>query len=866
MRIGAPPRMAKASVPETERARHQDPASQLAVSSEQPGPVAAPADVRHLDVDLRDQHVRAEDPQADTGVASEATAPGRDAGATARSGAEPPRERHGTPAPAQAGPRRQPAAAFAAQPQPGSTSAPLTADDIFLGLGRLPVFVFADLFSAIDAGRPLDAVSRLLARDVRTRVAGEPDAGARETVSPEPAGVRIQVATANGTRAGLLSWAEVADRVQPGLTPGRRQTIVQAYRTELRFAAAGASFRAIGEGSLAVGAERELRNLAKAAVTTMLDVARTGARRRVGRPPRQSADDEAAALQRITDLANALPAQPPRPRTPVSQVKVGDVIGHPGYKLQPFRVSVPPRQHGTGVEITGTLTEPVGDEPAGEITVTLSADRQTNPVVSVIPVPARSLRTLLPAVDTLEDTGQRRTAGHGSAAISDAQPSAGIGFAQPARPSRHQQAGMPETTTPISIPATKTPNTADGGIAPSAGTAGASQPTAEVPSQEEIMAEEPAATSPADGPDPAPATSPVAGKAPRQPASSSSSGSPAADRLTRPSDSSDLMAELDRVLDAIIERRRAAARQETAPGDFADIRTAFTLLRNALDQPSPGTGSSPRLAAPGPYRAEHGPSVPSAAGDGYAASNGYDAQDGDFDDIRAAFAELRYVLDLPPQGRHARGSATPDPAADRPLDQAAAEAQACARWYSDTPEWQRITRIGCAARELIRAIREAAGDYWAEIRQDIRVRGFARTLAARVSLAVSGTAHVLATRLERAGHRNTRTFRAAWGLHRATANFADRIMNYVPPRSPGRMDEARRIISDLGVRQGGPADSAGFPGNGASRQPVGAPSPVTLARTSFPVPVSRTGDVPSPEPARPAAASPGRHRSPACRP
>ena len=296
-----------------------------------------------------------------------------------------------------------------------------------------PVFVFADLFSAIDAGQPLDAVSRLLARDARTRVAGEPDAGARETVTPGPAGVRIQVATANGTRAGLLSWAEVADRVQPGLTPGRRQTIVQAYRTELRFAAAGASFRAIGEGSLAVGAERELRNLAKAAVTTMLDVARTGARRRGGPRPRQPADDEAAALQRITDLANALPAQPPRPRTPVSQVTAGDIIGHPGYKLQPFRVSAPPRHHGTQVEITGNLTEPAGDEPAGEITVTLSVDRQPDPVVSVIPVPARSLRTLLPAVGTLEDTGQRQTAGHDTAAIPDAQPAARTGLAQPPR-------------------------------------------------------------------------------------------------------------------------------------------------------------------------------------------------------------------------------------------------------------------------------------------------------------------------------------------------------------------------------------------------------------------------------------------------
>ena len=151
------------------------------------------------------------------------------------------------------------------------------------------------------------------------------------------------------------------------------------------------------------------------------------------------------------------------------------------------------------------------------------------------------------------------------------------------------------------------------------------------------MADAPAATSPADGPVPALATSPVAGEAARHPGSSG--GRPATDRLTRPSDGSDLMAELDRVLDAIIERRRAAARQETASDDFADIRAAFTLLRNALDQPSPGTRSSPRLAVP--YRAEPGPSVPSAASDGHAASNGHDAQDGDFDDIRAAFADLR---------------------------------------------------------------------------------------------------------------------------------------------------------------------------------------------------------------------------------
>ena len=45
--------------------------------------------------------------------------------------------------------------------------------------------------------------------------------------------------------------------------------------------------------------------------------------------------------------------------------------------------------------------------------------------------------------------------------------------------------------------------------------------------------------------------------------------------------------------------------------------------------------------------------------------------------------------------------------------------------------------------------RRRAADYWDEIRQDIRVRGFTRTLAARACLAVSGTAHILAARIER---------------------------------------------------------------------------------------------------------------------
>src|SRR5215471_6005878 len=94
--------------------------------------------------------------------------------------------------------------------------------------------------------------------------------------------------------------------------------------------------------------------------------------------------------------------------------------------------------------------------------------------------------------------------------------------------------------------------------------------------------------------------------------------------------------------------------------------------------------------------------------------------------------------------------------AARLLDRAVAEAHACARWYREAPEWQRITTINRAARELIDTIREAAGDYWAEIRHDIRVRGFARTLTARVARAVSQNARMLAGRLDRTGHHDTR--------------------------------------------------------------------------------------------------------------
>ena len=53
--------------------------------------------------------------------------------------------------------------------------------------------MIGDLFSAIDNGQPLESACRQLAPYSGERAAGEPDPGARETVTAEPAGLRIQV-------------------------------------------------------------------------------------------------------------------------------------------------------------------------------------------------------------------------------------------------------------------------------------------------------------------------------------------------------------------------------------------------------------------------------------------------------------------------------------------------------------------------------------------------------------------------------------------------------------------------------------------------------------------------------------------------
>ena len=313
------------------------------------------------------------------------------------------------------------------------------------------------------------------------------------------------------------------------MTPARRQIVTQARQVRVGFIAANASFRAVGEGRLAAAAEDELHAQAAAAVTAILAAAHPAAG---GQAP-QTADED-ATVERIADLAAALPSEPPRSRTPAGQVTTGDIIGHPGYRFQPFRVAAPPRHTDATVEITGRLTEPTGTDPAGPITLTLPRAGRPGPVVSVIPVPARSLRPLFPGHDAAADTGQP----------ADARPDR-AGHTPP-KPPGHRPTRFPHRT-PRLPPASRTHPK------PAARRRQCHQQQTQLHHQNHLLQQ-----------NPAPHRKRRQQPRPRRPPRQSASGTPAATpprshAAARPGDGASLSDELERVLDAIRQRRGAAA-------------------------------------------------------------------------------------------------------------------------------------------------------------------------------------------------------------------------------------------------------------------------------------------------------------------
>jgi hypothetical protein len=201
-----------------------------------------------------------------------------------------------------------------------------------------------------------------------------------------------------------------------------------------------------------------------------------------------------------------------------------------------------------------------------------------------------------------------------------------------------------------------------------------------------------------------------------------------------------------------------------------------------------------------------------------------------FDDIWAAFGRLKDALGLPAEPERAQpepagtGRRPPARAAYRELDDAIAEARACAAWYEHSPEWRRITTVSSAAAALLAAFRGAAGDYWAEISRDLRVRGFTRTVTARTCRAVSAWAGSLAGALERDGKQRTPAWRAASRLHAAAAAYASHIIGYPRPGSHDRVREAGTVISALTARR-------------QDREPdTGAATAAAVAALGFPSP------------------------------
>ncbi|MFF5304813.1 UvrD-helicase domain-containing protein [Streptomyces sp. NPDC013161] len=152
------------------------------------------------------------------------------------------------------------------------------------------------------------------------------------------------------------------------------------------------------------------------------------------------------------------------------------------------------------------------------------------------------------------------------------------------------------------------------------------------------------------------------------------------------------------------------------------------------------------------------------------------------------------------------------------LEAAMSNAQAEAGSYWGTPEWTMIRSIGQAGQQLRGSVREALLTYAETTLGDIRAHGINRTIEARTARAISHGAMLLARRLERSGQRDSRGWRAVWGLHRAAATRADRLTGLLPAGQrtdlAGQLSRAWQWFSErLAARSQDTGSSTGDTGN-----------------------------------------------------
>lgn len=234
--------------------------------------------------------------------------------------------------------------------------------------------------------------------------------------------------------------------------------------------------------------------------------------------------------------------------------------------------------------------------------------------------------------------------------------------------------------------------------------------------------------------------------------------------------------EVDREYEALIEEERMAAAEAVTgtpevPGQddfdrhFEDI---VALLRSAEAPAATQTPTPrPRFSAEDEQRLR-----------------------GQYAATRQALSQILTSIDADPIL-----PAAEDPAVEagdaNALEAAMVNAAAEAGAYWGTPEWTMIRSIGQAGQQLRGAVREALLTYAETTLRDIRAYGINRTIEARTARAISHGAMHLARRLERSGQRDSRGWRAAWGLHRAAATRADRLTGLLP--ADQRIDTADQL-------------------------------------------------------------------------
>ncbi len=274
---------------------------------------------------------------------------------------------------------------------------PLLATDIAVVLWRMRGDEFAVF--ALDPDHVADAtIFRGPDSTPPLRTPHEPDTGAFEHVGMRTRGIDIHLEGLE--RHEIVSWARLANWIEPGLTPATRRVLGEASAALDRFRAAEPGFWAIGERQMAQSAIRELEDVLDEAMWPIIDdglaaqeAGVAGVRRRAkagsnsgelvaaGELP----GPQRAVLDRVAALATVLP-NPPRRTIPAAQVPAGAVVQHPN-SSDYLQLTAPPTITADDVQLTGVLFGRTSDQ-RGPTVWTLPAIGEGEPQLSVVPEPA----------------------------------------------------------------------------------------------------------------------------------------------------------------------------------------------------------------------------------------------------------------------------------------------------------------------------------------------------------------------------------------------------------------------------------------------------------------------------------------------